>query len=104
MYKGKIILMAIFMVGLLAANVGAAAPAITGHALDKIVIDRTTKAEVISMFGAPQKTETLAGQEILYYQTLTEDPVTKSTLCNVLTINVGKDGKVKNLIYKRYCQ
>ena len=98
------ILMAIIMVGLLAANVFAAAPVITGEQVDKIIINRTTKADVISMFGPPQKTEAVADEEVLYYQTSKRDPLTNTDLCNLLTVTIGKNGKVQNLIFKRYCE
>ena len=104
--KGRIaILVGLIMVGLLVANVAlAAAPVITGEALDKIIIGRTTKAQVISMFGPPQKTDTVVDEEVMYYQTMQPDPLTNSDLCNVLTVTIGKNGKVQNLLYKRYCQ
>ncbi|MEJ2091083.1 MAG: hypothetical protein P8X65_02725 [Syntrophobacterales bacterium] len=95
----------VFMIALLVASVAtAAAPTITGQALDKIVIERTTKAEIISMFGPPQKTEVIGGEEVMYYQTSKQDPVTKTNLCNVLTITIAKTGKVKNVVFQRYCQ
>lgn len=94
----------VFMLALLAAGVATAAPVVTGQAVDKIVIDSTSKAEVIAMFGPPQKTEAVGGEEVMYYQTSKEDPVTKSTHCNVLTITIAKNGKVKNLVFQRYCQ
>jgi len=94
----------IVMIGVLGTQVALAAPAITGQALDKVVIERTSKAEVISLFGQPQKTEAVGDQEVLYYQTMQQDPVTKANLCNVLTVTIGKNGKVDNLVYKRYCQ
>jgi len=97
--------MIIFLViGLLIANVAVAAPVITGEALDKIEIGRTTKAQVISIFGPPQKTETVVDEEVLLYQTAKKDPLTGGDLCNVLSVTIGKDGKVQNLLYKRYCQ
>jgi len=103
--KGRIaVLVGIIMVGLLAANLASAAPVITGEALDKIIIDRTTKAQVISMFGPPQKTDIVVDEEVMYYQTMQPDPLTNSDLCNVLTVTIGKNGKVQNLLYKRYCQ
>lgn len=94
----------IIMIGVLGTQLALAAPVITGQALDKIVIGRTTKAQVISMFGPPQKTEAVGDEEVMYYQTLKKDPLTNSDLCNVLTVTLGKDGKVQNLLYKRYCQ
>ena len=103
--KGRIaVLVGIIMVGLLVANLASAAPVITGEALDKIIIDRTTKAQVISMFGPPQKTDIVVDEEVMYYQTMQPDPLTNSDLCNVLTVTIGKNGKVQNLLYKRYCQ
>ncbi len=104
MSKRVAVLMGMILIGLLVVNVFAAAPIITGSQLDKIVIGRTTKAQVISMFGPPQKTETVVDEEVLYYQTLKKDPLTNTDLCNVLTVSIGKDGKVANLLYKRYCQ
>lgn len=108
MFKGKreklVILVGIIMSGMLLADVALPAPEITGQDMDKIIIGRTTKAQVISIFGPPQKTETLGGEEVVYYQTIQKDPVTNSDLCNVLTVSLEKDGKVKNLLYKRYCQ
>lgn len=95
----------VFMLALLVASVAtAAAPVITGQALDKVIIDSTTKTDVVAMFGPPQKTETVGGEEVMYYQTSQPDPVTKSTHCNVLTITIAKSGKVKNLVFQRYCQ
>lgn len=94
----------VLMLALLVASVATAAPVITGQALDKVVIDSTSKAEVIAMFGPPQKTETVGGEEVMYYQTSQPDPVTKSTHCNVLTVTIAKSGKVKNLVFQRYCQ
>jgi hypothetical protein len=108
MLKGTIskfaIVSLIVMIGVLGTQVALAAPAVTGQALDKVVIERTSKAEVISLFGPPQKTEAVGDQEVLYYQTMQQDPVTKANLCNVLTVTIGKNGKVDNLVYKRYCQ
>jgi len=102
---GKLTFLAVIItVGLLAANLYAAAPVITGEALDKIEIGRTTKGQVISMFGPPQETKTVVDEEVMYYQTLQKDPLTGSDLCNVLTVTIGKNGKVQNLLYKRYCQ
>ena len=95
----------VFMLALLVASVAmAAAPVITGQALDKIVIDSTTKTDVLAMFGPPQKTETVGGEEVMYYQTSQPDPVTKSSQCNVLTITIAQSGKVKNIVFQRYCQ
>lgn len=94
----------VFILALLVASVATAAPVVTGQSLDKIVIDRTTKAEVVSMFGPPQKTEKVGVEEVMYYQTSKEDPVTKSTHCNVLTVTIAQNGKVKNLVFQRYCQ
>jgi hypothetical protein len=93
-----------FMLALLVASVATAAPVITGQAVDKIVIDSTSKADVIAMFGPPQKTEAVGDEEVMYYQTSQPDPATKSTHCNVLTITIAKSGKVKNLVFQRYCQ
>jgi outer membrane protein assembly factor BamE (lipoprotein component of BamABCDE complex) len=104
MPKRVALMMGMILIGLLVANVFAAAPVITGQQLDKIVIGRTTKAQVISMFGPPQKTETVVDEEVLYYQTLKKDPLTNTDLCNVLTVAIGKNGKVQNLLYKKYCQ
>lgn len=98
------VLTLIITLGLLVAHLSAATPVITGEELDKIIIGRTTKAQVISMFGPPQKTETVVDEEVMYYQTVKKDPLTGSDLCNVLTVTVGKNGKVQNLLYKRYCQ
>ena len=98
------ITMGMIMIVLLVTNVFAVAPLITGQDLDKIVIDSTSKGEVISMFGPPQKTEVIGDEEVMYYQTLKQDPITKSNLCNVLTITIAKNGKVKNLVFQRYCR
>jgi len=92
------------VIGFLIANVAVAAPVITGEALDKIDIGRTTKGQIISMFGPPQNTEIVVDEEVLLYQTIKKDPLTGSDLCNVLSVTIGKDGKVQNLLYKRYCQ
>lgn len=103
--KGRIaFLVGLIMVGLLVANLAWAASVISGEALDKIIIGRTTKGQVISMFGPPQKTKTVVDEEVMYYQTMQPDPLTNSDLCNVLTVTIGKNGKVQNLLYKRYCQ
>ncbi len=103
--RGRIaVLVGIIMAAFLVANLAWAAPVITGEALDKIIIGRTTKAQVISMFGPPQKTDTVVDEEAMYYQTIQPDPLTNSDLCNVLTVTIGKNGKVQNLLYKRYCQ
>ncbi|MFW6123329.1 MAG: hypothetical protein ACOC6L_03745 [Thermodesulfobacteriota bacterium] len=103
--RGRItVLVGIIMAAFLVANLAWAAPVITGEAMDKIEIGRTTKAQVISIFGPPQKTETVADEEVLLYQTAKKDALTGGDLCNVLSVTIGKDGKVQNLLYKRYCQ
>lgn len=70
MFKGKreklVILVGIIMSGMLLADVALPVPEITGQDMDKIIIGRTTKAQVISIFGPPQKTETLGGEKVVY--------------------------------------
>jgi outer membrane protein assembly factor BamE (lipoprotein component of BamABCDE complex) len=94
----------VFMLALMVATFATAAPVITGQAVDKIVIGSTSKAEVVSMFGPPQKTEAIGAEEVMYYQTKKEDPITKGNICNIATITIAKNGKVKNVVFQRYCE
>jgi hypothetical protein len=100
----------IFLAGLLAVGLysapqaAAAEQQLFGERLDQIRMFRSTKADVIRLFGQPATTETLAGEEVLTYQTDIFDPVTQTKDCNVLTVTIDKRGFVSNFIYKRYCE
>jgi hypothetical protein len=103
--KGKLAILAgVIMVALLAVNIGMAAQAITGQDVDKIVIGTTTEAQITSMFGPPQKTEAVGEQRVMYYQVSAPSPVTKSNVCNLLTVTIAKNGTVDNYVYKEYCE
>jgi hypothetical protein len=101
----------IFLAGVLALGLYSAPQAAAaeqqqffGERLDQIRMFRTTKADVIRLFGQPASTETIAGEEVLTYRTEIVDPVTQAKDCNVLTVTIDKRGFVSNFVYKRYCE